>query len=210
MLNHRAGLHHWCVGLLSRNRTALRSSDLRMLEVALLILYKIILARMSVVLHHIILLLLLLLLLQLLLPHQLGLLLGSQLPLLLLLLLLLHLFALPLYLQHLLLLSSLLLELALLDRSPSFFFFLLALSLFVVLSYHLDSLEAREAERSSRRLIVACCSTSCRPCSGLDALVHNEHSTLSFGGLCIVGSHFRCSSLTFSGRRWFSGVKGIG
>ena len=157
-----------------------------MLEIALLILHEVVLTRVSVILHHVVLLLLLLLLLQLLLPHQLGLLLGSQLPLLLLLLLLLHLFSLSLHLQHLLLLSSLLLELTLLNRSPSLFFFLLTLSLFVVLSYHLDSLEAREAERSSRRLIVACCSTSCRPCSGLDALVHNEHSTLSFGGLCIV------------------------
>ena len=159
MLNHRAGLHHWRIGLLSRNGATLRSSNLRMLEVSLLILYEIVLSRMAVVLHHIVLLLLLLLLLQLLLPHQLGLLLGSQLPLLLLLLLLLHLFALPLYLQHLLLLSSLLLELTLLDRSPSLFFFLLALSLFVVLSYHLDSLEARETERSSRRLVIACCRT---------------------------------------------------
>ena len=98
MLNHRAGLHHWRVRLLSRNRATLRSSNLRMLEVALLILYEIVLSRMAVVLHHIVLLLLLLLLLQLLLPHELGLLLGSQLPLLLLLLLFLQLFALPLYL----------------------------------------------------------------------------------------------------------------
>ena len=63
LLYHWAGLHHGCLRLLSGNGASLNSSNLGVLEIGLLILHHVVLARVPVVLHHVGLLLLLLCLL---------------------------------------------------------------------------------------------------------------------------------------------------
>lgn len=127
----------------------MNSGNLRMLEIGLLVLHHVVLARVPVVLHHAGLLLLLLSLLlgllglHLLLTQHVSLLLCSHLSLLLCLLLLLVYHALTLLLlQEFLLGGSLLLELSLLDRETSFLFLLLAFGLFMVLSHHLNRLKS--------------------------------------------------------------------